>query len=891
MAGLEWLNKWADPGPYPFRTEGFFVSCVAHIDDTVYAIAKYKKIGKKGFETIYDTFIDIYDVSKADTGELDFEIVSRLRGSLPVKSMVFLKTTNMLVTTSDEKNILFYNLSNLSIDPEKPNPPSGKLATLGTPLYKIIPLDKTLYYMEKEANCREHTCPSGHALVLVGLEQQNPLKAGYRTKIILPSERPHAISTSFAFVDKGDETTLFVALDDGNLYCLVSTPEKPNSLEKVNIPLSPKQANITDMTVIEDGRLVVIYSSGHIFISSTPEKDTFVLLYGSITDAIDGNNKLLSLPGNTVAASFKRNRFPSPFPSNEQITTDPGLINEISCGLYMKLEENGPPIGPRIWYGQQHQIVGLSIIPPGILQGDVSWMSASIDGYYMLHMYREPRAPLPPIRGAPRPPPPPPLKEPYENDFEPETPRPKGVNTAIGTNAPPPGISIGTNAPPPGISVGTNAPPPGINASVGNNINVSLKDVQILHDDKSTPYEVTDRRGKGNEGYLIKRAHAMKNDEIAYVVPTVEDDRRGMKLQYQLEGSEEWIDTPSGAQIPFPLAEGDNIMELRVMFIANNMANLNAKLESELGLAKSGTSTNSPVVRSYTIQILKEQDVYLEHLRLFSEAKTQIPMKFDRNTLEYSVRVAQTVKFVAVRPRVPAGKKFEVTYSVGNDEWKQVQQTTGGDPIFKALLNNGINEVKVKVKGPLGKEVIYIVRITREETGWWVPADKGLPTFLKTNTNVSRRRNIVREMRLANQTQRRINANKAAAEAAALAATEASRIQRLRNARSGKLVTPPSSRPQTPRPVTPLPPLPSTPVNEERLAALRAAQAERSRAALASASSQRRPSVVSRPPSPARSFFSGRPRSGSPRPLPGWRKGGSRKKKGTRFRKTRNKRR
>jgi hypothetical protein len=282
-------------------------------------------------------------------------------------------------------------------------------------------------------------------------------------------------------------------------------------------------------------------------------------------------------------------------------------------------------------------------------------------------------------------------------------------------------------------------------------------------------------------------------------------------------------------------------MELQVVLIKRNR--LNAGNDP-------ANITMQPDIKNYTIYIERPEDVYLENLRLFARGSL-VPMKFNRDTLEYSVKVEKNIGYVLVRPTAPSEKQFRLSYSIDDTE-----KPLKSDAVFKLPLEDGGNRVSIHVRGLLGKEVVYTLSIYRRGTGWWVPADKGLPTYQKTRKNMNRAKNILKEMRMANQTRRRINAGRATMEAAKAAEIEAARIQRLKNARSGKLVTPPSSRPQTPRPVTPVAPLPALPaINEARLSALRAAQEERGRAAAAAlaasrtATPARRPSIALRPSS------------------------------------------
>ena len=394
---------------------------------------------------------------------------------------------------------------------------------------------------------------------------------------------------------------------------------------------------------------------------------------------------------------------------------------------------------------------------------------------------------------------------------------------------------------------------------------MSIQDIKILRGDKTTPYKL---EIVAKEQNTIIRAKAEKKDTVAYVIPTIEE-RPGMKLQYLLDESNEgWIDTESGAQIPFNLIEGVNKMNLQAIFIKRNR--LDPKNDPY-------NKNMQPVVKSYTIYILKPEDVYLENLQLFGRDRKSNLIRFNRNTLQYSVKVDKNTEIVLINPIAPIGKQFELTYLFGNES-KPVKS----DVPLKVFLKDGINTVTIKVKGVLGIEVEYKISITREGTGWWVPADMGLPTYQKTQKNKNRAKNIVREMRLANQTRRRVNANRASAEAREKANAEAKRIQRLKNARSGRLVTPLPSRPITPRPVTPVAALAPTPENQARLAALRAAQEERGRAAAAAAALASRPSTVFRPSSPPGTPYSGlarplRPSSGRPGSGRSWRKGGSRK--------------
>ena len=857
MAAVNWFSNWKEFGPFPLEDAGeFYISCIAYIKDNFYAIAKHNDHGAA---------LDIFEISDKG-GTTSFKKIISLHTNqiAEIKSITPL-SNNQLVTASKDRVLRFYDLTGNSFPTQLP--------TIGMPLYKPILLEQSLFYIAKEEDCREHGCTRGHKIKLVEVNQQTHLNVGNPVVIIPPRDRPQSIPTCFAFVDIGGMTKLIIALDDGTLYYTKQMGNKEELLLPLFTNPNGGQSVITDMTVIEDGRLVIIYSSGHIFISTNlggVENMRFDLLQDSITDTNSGNNQILSLPGNIVAASFKRFQYPKPFPTAEEIASDNTLITKIACGVYMKLQPGGPMVqdGLRIWYGQKDEIVGLSMIPPGIIAGDLSWISVSKDKVYMLHTYKEPVA-------VPPPPPPP------ENNYN--LPGDKFENAPVetaesgtGTDHPleiPENIrpeierlNTGTNALPPGVNatIQTNK---GINVSTSPNINVSIQDIKILRGDKTTPYNL---ETVAKEQNTIIRAKAEKKETVAYVIPKIEE-RPGMKLQYHLhESNDGWIDTESGASIPLNLIEGVNQMDLQVVLIKRNRLNAGNNAQNK---------NMQPVVKSYTIYILKPEDVYLENLRLFLRNSQIIPMTFNRNTLEYSVKVRKDTESIIVRPTAPAEKKFELTYLYGND-WKPVKSDRG----FSIPLVGGANKLTIKVKGVLGIEVDYTVIITQEETGWWIPADKGLPTFMKTNKNTNRAKNIVREMRLANQTRRRINADKASAEARAKAEAAAERIKRLKNARSGKLVTPPSSRPSTPRPVTPMTPRPVTPVNQTRLNALRAAQEERGRAAAAALRppTPEQPPGVFRPSSPAGTPYSGlghplRPSPSRPSSAQRWRKGGSRK--------------
>jgi len=870
MVDQEWFSNWKELGPFLLENTGnVTISCIAHINNNFYAIATYNDHGAA---------LEIFEISDKQ-GATSFKKITSLHANqmAEIKSITPL-SNNKLVTASTDRVLRFYDLTK--------NLPSTQLPTIGIPLYKPILFGQSLFYIAKEEDCRERQCTRGHKIQLVEVNQQTYKNEGNPVIINPPKQ---AIPTCFAFVDIGGVTKLIVAFDNGLLYNTQQMTNKDVILLQIFEFKNPKggQSVITDMTVIEDGRLVIIYSSGDIFISINENKNEFELLQDSITDIHTGNNHLLSLPGNIVAASFKRFEYPKPFPTPEEIASN-NLITKVACGVYMKLQPNGPMVqnGLRIWYGQQEEIVGLSMIPPGIIAGDLSWMSVSKDKVYMLHTYKKPVAlPPPPPRlppqaatpPLPRPPkvlkrlPPPPLPAILPR------PKPPGVNAETQSedentyNSPenafdeyPPvntkEIGIETETPLETIPENIR-----VNASTTPNINVTIQDIKILHGNKSTPYELQHADG---DHVSIIRVKAAKEDTVAYVIPTIEE-RPGMKLQYHLhESNEGWIDIESGAQIPFNLIEGVNQMDLQVVLIKRN----------RLNAGKNPINKNmQPVVKSYTIYILKPEDVYLENLQIFGRDRNSNLIRFNRNTLQYSVKVDKNTEFVLIIPKAP--KKFELTYLLG-DESKPVKS----DVPLKVFLKDGINTVTIKVKGVLGIEVEYKFSITREGTGWWVPADMGLPTFMKTNKNTTRAKNIMREMRLANQTRRRINADKASAEARAKAEAAAVRIQRLKNARSGKLVSLASSRPSTPRPDTPVTLRPATPVNQGRLNALRAAQEERGRAAAAAlaasrsttpATSELRPGVF-RPTSPQRSMFSGRPRTPT-RPVAAWRRGGSRK--------------
>ena len=867
MAAVEWFSKWRDTGPFRLDTQNSFVSCITHLHSNNYAVAKFND---------YGATIVIYSISKkgGDTDELDFMEILQLGGqqAAEITSMVFLQN-NTLLTTSKDNFLRVYNLSTITETTPRNSriTPTG-IPTVGTPIYKAIPYGTSIFYMAKQEDCRERACTMGHAILLVEVDQGVSRQVNTPVKIKPPSGKQAAIPTCFGFVEVGGKINLRVALDDGNLYRTSRLDNSTEILIPVLIHPTGTPAVITDMTVIEDGRLVVIYSSGHIYISTDDDKTMFQLLDNSRTDANDGNNQLLSLPGNSVAASFKRNVYPNPFPAREEIVRNPELINTVASGLYMKLGRNAAQEGMRIWYGHMQEIAGLTVLPPGILNGDVSWISMSKDGYYMPHTYSEP-APLPLPRKPAAPPPAPPLRTrppppPIPALLPKPKPKPRGVNAAVQHedeyNSPedkfeePPVNTAETSTEtepleeiPEEITSYENA---GVgngnirrfNASSGPPDTISIDTIQIVHEDNTKAYEVKPEI-EGQD--TILRAKAAKDDRIAYVIPTIEE-RPGLKLQYRVDESNSgWIDTQSGVAIPFTLVEGENKMELQVVLIKRNRLNAGNDPSNR---------AMQPDVKNYTIYIERPEDVYLETLRVFVRGSL-VPMKFNRDTLEYAIKVDKNIENVLVRPTAPSGKKFRLSYLIDDNE-----KPLKSDAVFKVPLEDGENRVSIHLTGALGKEVVYTLSIYRRATGWWVPADKGLPTYQKTRKNMNRAKNILREMRMANQTRRRINAGRATMEAARAAEIEAARIQRLKNARSGKLVTPPSSRPPTPRPATPVGPLPAaSAVNEARLGALRAAQEERGRAAVAALAASRpatpapRRTNVFRPSSSGRSWRGG----------------------------------